>query len=182
LERTRPSVAEPVDRARSWLAPLLGDTATPASGFKGDSAESVWLPNETVARGWMEYVKTGGVSDTTPPPAPFAVKVTNKGDRETEILWDAEADLESGIHHFTVLRDGQELGNLPEKNLVRFLVRPTFQAGWINSYNDSPADPVPEMRFTDPWPRDGKNHTYSVIAVNTVGLKSTPSAPVTAGN
>src|SRR5271170_7309481 len=41
---------KPVDMSKAWLAPLLGDTAQPASDFKGNPAEAVWLPNEAVAR------------------------------------------------------------------------------------------------------------------------------------
>jgi hypothetical protein len=108
------------------------------------------------------------------------VKAKDLGDQGAEITWDAEADFESGIHHFIVLRDGQELGNLPAVNLVRFQVRPMFQAGWIESFNDAPAVPVPPMRFVDSWPKDHQKHVYSVITVNTVGLKSEPSAPASA--
>jgi hypothetical protein len=54
-----------------------------------------------------------------------------------------------------------------------------FQAGWRESYNDAPANIIPEMKFNDPWPNDNKPHTYTVITVNTVGLRSTPSEPVT---
>src|SRR5882724_2049196 len=168
---------KPVDMSQAWLAPLLEDTAVPAASYRGNPKEAVWLPNETLAKEWMEYVKTGGVSDTTPPPAPFNVKVIDKGNQGTEIVWDAEADFESGIHSFIVLRDGQELGRLPATNLIRFQVRPMFQAGWINSFNDAPADPAPEMRYVDAWPKDRQKHSYSVITVNTVGLKSEPSAP-----
>jgi hypothetical protein len=171
---------KPVDMSKAWLAPLLGDTAVPAASYQGNSNEAVWLPGETVAKDWMEYVKTGGISDTTPPPAPFDVKAKDLGDQGAEITWDAEADFESGIHHFIVLRDGQELGNLPAVNLVRFQVRPMFQAGWIESFNDAPAVPVPPMRFVDSWPKDHQKHVYSVITVNTVGLKSEPSAPASA--
>jgi hypothetical protein len=32
------------------------------------------------------------------------------------------------------------------------------------------------MRYTDTKAEVGKKHTYRIIAVNTVGLKSTPSA------
>ena len=58
---------KPVDMSKAWLAPVLGDTAQPAAEFKGNAKEAVWLPNEAVAKAWMEYVKTGAVSDTTPP-------------------------------------------------------------------------------------------------------------------
>ena len=59
---------KPMDTTKAWLAPLMGKEAVPGAAFKGDLKESVWLPNEAVAKAWMEYVKTGAVSDTTPPP------------------------------------------------------------------------------------------------------------------
>ena len=59
---------QPVDMSKAWLAALGGDGAVPAAEYKGDPKESVWLPNEAVAKAWMEYVKTGAVGDTTPPP------------------------------------------------------------------------------------------------------------------
>ena len=89
---------KPMDTSKAWLAPLFGEEAVPAAEFKGNRDEAVWLPNEAVAKAWMEYVKTGATSDTTPPPAPFNVKVSAKGEQGTEITWNAEADFESGIH------------------------------------------------------------------------------------
>jgi pimeloyl-ACP methyl ester carboxylesterase len=169
---------KPVDMSQAWLAPLLGDTAVPAAQYKGDPKDAMWLPNETIAKDWMEYVKTGGVSDTTPPPAPFNVKVLDKGERGSTITWEAEADFESGIHHFIIMRDGRELGNWPAINQVRFQVRPNFQAGWMNSYGDAPGYPPREMRFEDPNPKDRRLVHYEVISVNTVGLKSEPAIPV----
>jgi hypothetical protein len=165
----------PIDMNKAWLAPVDSGQALPAASYQGDPAKAVWLPDQEIGKLWSEYVTTGQVSDKTPPPAPFNVKVTDLGDSGTEITWDAEADLESGIRNFIVLRDGQELGNLPAVNLVRFQVRPNFQAGWRESYNDAPANPVPAMKFIDPWPKDNQRHVYTVITVNTVGLRSNPS-------
>src|SRR6266536_5088518 len=82
---------KPVDTSKAWLAPLFGEEAKPAAGFKGEPAEAVWLPNEAVAKAWMEYVKTGATSDRTPPPAPSDVKALAKADQGTEITWNAEA-------------------------------------------------------------------------------------------
>ena len=163
---------------KAWLAPYEGGHAKPVALYK-DSKEKSWLPNEYIAKLWIEFVSTGQVTDNTPPPAPFNVKVKDLGTQGSAITWDAEADLESGIRNFIVLRDGQELGNLPAINQVRFQVRPMFQAGWSESYNDAPANPVPEMKFFDPWPNDNKTHIYTVITVNTVGLRSQPSEQVT---
>lgn len=151
------AVPDELQLAVTYTLWVPGD-AVPAADYKGDPKQAVWLPNAAVARDWMEYVKTGQVGDTTPPPAPFNVKAEVKSETETVITWEAEADMESGIGHFIVLRDGQELGNLPAVNQVRFHVHPMFQAGWMNSYGDAPATPAPEMRFVDPWPKDREKH------------------------
>jgi len=162
---------KPVDMSHTWLAPLLGDEAVPAAQYKGNVNEAVWLPNKTVAKAWMEYVKTGAVSDPTPPPAPFNVKAMDKGEQGIVITWDAEADFESGIRNFIVLRDGQELAMVPDKPVGKF-GRPLFQS---MTYHDTPDQPLPQMRFVD-TSTNGKKHTYAVICVNSVGLKSKPSS------
>ena len=69
-------VLKPLDTSKAWLAPFLGDKAVPAAEYKGEPEEAVWLPNEAVAKAWMEYVKTGAVGDTTPPPAPTTYEPT----------------------------------------------------------------------------------------------------------
>jgi alpha-L-fucosidase 2 len=163
---------KPVDMSRAWLAPLMSDDAKPTADFKGNPNVAVWLPNEAVAKAWMEYVKTGAVGDTTPPPAPYDVKVSAKGDQGTEITWSADADFESGIRNFIVLRDGQELAQVPEKPVSKF-GRPLFQS---MTYHDTPSQPMPEMRYLDTSAKAGEKHTYAVITVNSVGLKSEPSA------
>ncbi len=162
---------KPVDQSHAWLAPLLGDTAQPATEYKGNPAEAVWLPNEAVAKAWMEYVKTGAVGDTTPPQAPYDVKTTAKMDAGTLITWSADADFESGIRCFIVLRDGKELAQVPEKPVGKF-GRPLFQS---MTYHDTPDQPLPEMRYLDATPEAGDKHSYSVVTVNGVGLKSEPA-------
>ncbi len=162
---------KPVDLSKAWLAPLGGDTALPAADYNGKPEESVWLPNEAVAKAWMEYVKTGAVGDTTPPSAPFDVRVTQNGDRQTEISWDAEADFESGIGGFIVMRDGKEFAMVPEKPLGKF-GRPLFQS---MTYHDTPDQPMPKMRFVDTSAKTGERHSYAVITVNSVELKSEPA-------
>ena len=37
---------KPVDMSKGWLAPFLGQTAVPASAYKGNPQEAAWLPNE----------------------------------------------------------------------------------------------------------------------------------------
>jgi len=162
---------KPVDMNQAWLAPLEGVEAKPAGDFKGNPNVAVWLPNAAVAKAWVEYVKTGAVSDTTPPPAPFHVHAAAKGEQRTEITWDATADFESGISQFIVLRDGEELAKVPEKPEGKF-GRPLFQS---MTYHDTPSQPLPQMRYVDVSTKPGDKHTYSVVTVNSVGLKSAPA-------
>src|SRR5262249_61636230 len=97
----------PVDNKHAWMAEPLGDRAEPAASYQGKASEAVWLPSERVARAWAEYVRTGSVRDSTPPPVPFNVKVSAK-DGGVEITWDAVADLESGLQGFVIQRDGKD--------------------------------------------------------------------------
>ena len=159
---------KPMDTSHAWLATVLSDEAKPAAEFTGNVAEAVWLPNEAVAKAWMEYVRTGATSDTTPPPAPFDVRVSTAG----EIEWSAEADIESGIASFIVLRDGQKLASVPEKPVGKY-GRALFQS---MTCHDTPAQPLLQMRYVDATARLGEKHTYTVIAVNSAGLKSASSA------
>lgn len=161
----------PVDAQQAWLAPPLGTEAKPAADYRGAAREAVYLPSESIARAWSEYVRTGGVRDSTPPPAPFAVRVT-RTNQGNEIAWDASADLESGVRGFIVQRDGKELARVPEKPVGRF-GKPLFQT---MSYHDTPEKPLPQMRFLDRSARPGEKHTYRVIAVNGAGLESPPTS------
>jgi hypothetical protein len=59
---------KPIDPKAAWLAEPLSEKAMPSASYSGKADEAVWLPDERVAKAWMEYVKTGAVGDTTPPP------------------------------------------------------------------------------------------------------------------
>lgn len=158
----------PMPTNKAWLAAPTSFTAAPAAKYDGDPLRAAWLPNEPVARRWMQYVKDTVVTDTTGPPAPWNVKV--KGN---ELSWQAEADVESGLAHFVIQRDGKFLARLPKEGKNRF-GRPIFQN---LQYSDTPTQPLVPMRFTDSKAAPGAKHSYRVIAVNTAGLKSKPSAP-----
>jgi len=71
-----------------------------------------------------------------------------------------------------VLRDGQELAKVPEKPVSKF-GRPLFQG---MTYHDTPDKPLREMRYVDASVQPGGKHTYAIISMNGVGLKSEPSA------
>jgi N-acyl-D-aspartate/D-glutamate deacylase/pimeloyl-ACP methyl ester carboxylesterase len=149
-----------------WLAPTTGNEAVATAEFAGDPLTASWLPNERVARSWMEYVRDTAVSDPTPPPAPTNVRL-----RGNRLTWNVEADLESGLAGFILERDGRFLANLPEKGQNPF-GRPLFQN---LQYSDTPAQPLIPLEFTDATAEPGVPHRYRIIAVNTVGLKSEPS-------
>ena len=60
---------------------------------------------------------------------------------------------------------------VPEKPIGKF-GRPLFQS---MTYHDTPSQPMPEMRYVDVSANVGEKHTYSVITVNGVELRSEPS-------
>lgn len=154
---------KPMRTKSAWLAPLQGTEATPAAKFTGDKAQSLWLPDEAIAKAWEAYVKDTAIPDTTPPPAPTDLQV-----KDNVLTWKAEADLESGLAHFIIERDGKQIATVPEQPKNPF-GRPIFQG---LQYSDTPTNPLVEMRFTDKQPEAGEKHEYRVISVNTAGLKS----------
>lgn len=153
---------KPVKTADGWLSEMDSGEAVAAGQFKEALETAAWMPTEALVKARAEYIQTGAVGDTTPPPSPENVKLENGS-----LTWVAEADFESGIQQFIVLHDGKEIGRVPEKLASKF-GRPLFQA---MSYHDTPEQPLPEMKFTDPAPAaDAK--AYRVIAVNSAGLRS----------
>lgn len=158
----------PMPADAAWLAPLLGTQASPHAHFAGLREEAIWLPSEATARMWEDYVRDTEIPDASPPPAP--TRVTQKG---TTITWSAQADLESGLARFLILRDGEEIASVPDEPQNRF-GRPLFQG---LQYSDTPTVPLQMMTFTDESPQPGVDHVYRVIAVNTLGLRSAESPP-----
>lgn len=154
---------QPMPTDGAWLAPLLGNEAVPVAKFEGKKNGAMWLPNESIANAWMHYVNDTAIPDATPPPAPTNVQV-EKG----VVTWDAEADLESGIGHFIIERDGKEIGTVPDEPKNPF-GRPLFQG---LQYSDTPLQPLVEMVFKDTVAKFGEDPQYRVISVNTVGLRS----------
>ncbi|MFZ4766115.1 MAG: hypothetical protein ACOYMN_14285 [Roseimicrobium sp.] len=164
------SALQPLKKQAGFIASHAKGGAFPEALLSITKPEESWLPNEKFVGAWEEYMKTGAVSDTTPPPAPTRVQVRLiENTRDNEITWDAEADIESGIQQFIVERDGVEIGRVPEKPLGKF-GRPLFQA---MSYHDTPEAPVPLMRFVEKdAPVSVKAPVYRIRSLNSVGLKS----------
>ena len=171
LPKTAGDPLQAMSTDKAWLGPILGGEAVPVAKHLGNPLKAAWLPNEAIARAWMEYVKDTKVVDTTPPPAPTKVRVQGN-----KLTWEAEADLESGLASFIIERDGQFLANVPEQGKNPF-GRPIYQN---LQYSDTPTQSLVPMQFADTKADSDKKHTYRVIAVNTVGLKSKPSMESTA--
>ncbi len=150
----------PKDRA--WLVDFSGSHPVPKAEYAGDPRDAIWLPNQRIAKAWLEYVTDTQVTDASPPPAPTNVTMS-----DGLLTWDATADLDSGIQHFAIERDGKLIANVSGgKNPFG---RPIFQG---LQYSDTPLQPLVQMRFTDPDWRSGGNSRYRVITVNTAGLRS----------
>jgi len=168
LKDNSDSSLKPTPTTDAWLAPLHLDARevvapVPSGKFTADKAKSVWLLNETIANAWVQYVKDTTVTDTTPPPAPTNVIMNGN-----ELNWNVDADLESGLAYFIIERDGEFLARVPESGANPF-GRPLFQN---LQYSDTPSQPLVVMKYTDTKKIEGKQHSYRIIAVNTVGLKS----------
>ena len=131
--------------------------------FKGNPLEAVWLPNAKIAHTWMQFVEDSKITDPTPPPSPTHLKINGN-----QLSWKAKADLESGISHFLIKRNGKVIGQVPEDPTNKF-GRPLFQG---LSYSDTPIMPLRKMVFIDEPADSGKKYNYQIISVNTVGLKS----------
>lgn len=145
-------------------APLRTISQVPHSFVKIKHGKRwLWFPNNQTAKIWSAYMKDTQVPDTTPPPAPTGLKIDGP-----ILSWKATADLESGLAHFIIERNGKEIATVPETPANNF-GRPIFQG---LQYSDTPTQPLVKMTFTDPNPPSGKKPSYRVIAVNTAGLRS----------
>jgi len=117
-----------------------------------------------------EFRQDTKVSDTTPPPAPAQVELVGN-----KLRWTAEADLESGIEKFIILRNGKPMGEVSGgKNRYG---RQLFQN---LLYSDTPKQPLVQMEYTDESATAGVKYSYTVATINTAGLQSKPTSAVPA--
>ncbi|TWT94192.1 hypothetical protein [Neorhodopirellula pilleata] len=147
-----------------WLAEKISTQAVPRSQFKGDSSAAIWLPSERVAHAWMSFVQGEQIDDDTPPPDP-----TNLTVEDGVLRWEATADLESGIAHFVIERNGKPIATVPDMPKNPF-GRPIFQG---LQYSDTPLQPLRTMTFVDPDSSKHPGAKYRVRTVNTAGSDST---------
>lgn len=164
---------KPMNANQAWLI-AHGSDSPVSSDPNSNSADALkwsWLPSERFAKKWIQYSKDSAVTDDTPPPAPTDIRID--GDA---IVWDCDADLESGIACFVIERDGKEIGRIPEKSNNPF-GRPIFQG---LQYSDTPPQPLTLMRF-DFKQQEGQDakpnlNNITVHSINTVGRSSAKTA------
>ncbi len=151
-----------------WLAHRLPASDSEKHDLRPVTQKVIAAWEQSMQSKLDEYIRTGAVTDTTPPPAPTRVQAQRTDEGHVLITWDAAADLESGIGGFIIERDGKVIAEIPEKDRGRF-GRSLFQG---MSYHDTPEAPLPRMRYID---RDAKGKavpSYTVRTVNSAGLKS----------
>ncbi len=163
----QPLLSMPLDVA--WLGRFPdGDNVpldtSPRDRFQGDPLEASWIPNESIAKAWAEYQKDGAVSDGTPPPAPKNVTVSRDG----LLSWDCDADLESGLSHMILLRQGKPIAEIRAAGNHPF-GRQILQG---LQYSDTPTLPLTPMTYAIADFSDGTEDEYQLVAVNTAGLQS----------
>jgi pimeloyl-ACP methyl ester carboxylesterase len=166
-----------VDLEESWLGDPGSYEVERLDGYTGDPLEMVWLPDEKFARIWQEYLRTGWVTDTTPPEAPYNLSYAFLGSRSVRIVWEADADLESGIRQFYLYRNGKEIRKYAGINDE--YVQKNFQYG---NYGDEPGPEalyenvdawIPtKMEFLDYRLHPDSSYVYRIRMENWSGLSS----------
>ncbi len=176
LEQRLPPVGQarlrPVDTAKAWLANPDTLEIAPLEKYAGDKAKAAWLINESVARAWQEFAKTGEVADKTPPAAPSKASAVRTGD-VVKLDWSAEADLRSGIRFFHVYRDGAKIATVGSP-VTKANPKGHYQ---IANYGDEPEPRPSPMLHVDKSPTP--NAVYAITVENHAGLESARAAVMT---
>lgn len=150
---------QPLDREQTFLGDPETFNICREKYYEGDKSGLCLLADRPCAEAWSEYARDGQVTDKTPPPAPYDLKIIQDGSK-AKLTWRAEADIESGISHFNIYCDGELIGRVPEEGVYQDYDR-----------NGDQARPVvpPAMEFPI---QDSKSNNYQVETVNRSGLKS----------
>lgn len=131
--------------------------------YEGDKSKLSRLPDSIFAAKYREYSLTGTVRDTTPPPVPYSANISSQPDGNFEICWMADADIESGISHFMLYKNGSPWKRFPEKEI--------FQT--YNRNGDEPIPHVaPEMKMQITKEEYKPSDVFSISTVNGEELES----------
>lgn len=163
-----------LDRQLGWLADPASGNIEPSAVFQGRLVERSWLVDEATARAWQQFVASGTISDTTPPPAPHDVRI-RRAENGALLTWSAVADIDSGIREFRIYRDGQQIGTVGGERIERWNPEGHFHA-WNYSDQPLPESGLPAMRLLDRAAPRQAGAEYRVTTVNQAGLESPFSA------
>jgi len=142
-----------VDTNAYWLGNMVTKEVKPGLEVKGEHNEWVWLPDETAAKYWQEFVQSGWVTDSTPPPVPYGLEINKLGDRYV-LSWQADIDMESGIKQFNIYRSNELLSVVD---------------GQDHNFHDAP-EPK-DLRFEYPLNLDDQGGQITVESENFQGIK-----------
>lgn len=156
---------KPMNDGLAWLGNPDTLAISSAAQYAGDKTKACWLPDETTARRWQEFGKTGSVTDLTPP-APVAGLLAKKTTEGVSLSWSAVADLDTGIKHFAIYRDGKKIGTLGG-TITKANPAGHYQ---IWNYGDEPEPKPAALVFVDKL--GTPTSKYEVTVVNHADLES----------
>ncbi|WP_436929469.1 fibronectin type III domain-containing protein [Halosimplex halobium] len=94
----------------NWQTIRVGDLDLP----EGEHVVRVTAESGAWNFDWIEFGESEGSGDTTAPPAPAELSVTDTTDTAVSVDWDAVTDTGgSGLDHYTVSVDGSEVQTVP---------------------------------------------------------------------
>jgi len=127
-----------------------------------------WFPNKLFAEKWLEFIKTGNVTDSTPPTeSPYGVEARKQG-KGVVISWQATADIESGIKGFRIYRNN------------KIINMDSSQSNWNFQfdYHDNPLEIYDRFEYVDRNINKEGEYKYQVSLINKAGLESAKSKAI----
>ena len=155
-----------MDPSKAWLGDTASTNIYPLKNYPGNMENAAWLPDSLTAVKWREFVITGTVVDRTAPPAPYDLQVHRRHNVVVELSWRADGDVESGISHFNIYKDGQLAARYPSSGV--------YQGFDTNGDDAYPLSPLPlKTDLNKPWNDKSK---ITISTVNHFGIESNRQA------
>lgn len=151
----------PLDSLIGWLGHPTSFEIKPFAAVPEKRNDWVWLPSESAAHHWQEFVRTGWVTDTSAPPTPQNLSLSPASSTGVILKWEAEIDLESGIKQFTIYRNGALAGTVP---------------GQKSNFHDAPEPANPLFHYV--FSSLSQSDKITVTAVNYQNLESGKSKEI----
>jgi len=109
-------------------------------GGGGDNLAVRWqLPSGTIEEPipGSRLAPYGGTVDQTPPTVPANLRATLAGSTQVNLAWNAAIDLESGVDHYAIYRDGAAYATsttttFADTNSISSMSRHTYQVAAVN--------------------------------------------------